>query len=118
MLQLLFHAWGDYLFQSDWMARNKTSSTKKGYLSALIHSIVYALPFFFIASPYAVLVIWSTHFILDKYRLATHFMKLKNMTFNETGFKKDTPIELSTWLLIIVDNIIHISINYFAIMYL
>ena len=36
----------------------------------------------------------------------------------ETGYSKNTPIWLSTWLLIIIDNIFHITINYLSLTYL
>lgn len=37
---------------------------------------------------------------------------------SQTGFHKDVPIWLSTWLLIIVDNIIHVCINAAALKWL
>lgn len=37
---------------------------------------------------------------------------------DKTGFHKDVPVWLSTWLLIIVDNIIHIAINGAALKWL
>ena len=42
--QLIAHAVGDYLLQSEWMAREKT----KRSLAALVHSVFYLLPFLFI----------------------------------------------------------------------
>jgi hypothetical protein len=42
MEQLLLHLVGDYIFQSHWMA---TEKTRHSY-PALYHAIIYSLPFF------------------------------------------------------------------------
>ncbi len=42
--QLLCHAIGDYVIQSDWMANEKT----KRSLAALAHVLTYAVPFLFL----------------------------------------------------------------------
>jgi len=68
MIQLILHLAGDYIFQSDWMAQNKTKSS----WAALCHATVYSLPFLFIGSLEAVFVIWSTHFFIDRFRLARY----------------------------------------------
>ena len=41
MEQLIAHLFGDYVFQNDWMAQNKTSSD----WAAVVHAVVYTLPF-------------------------------------------------------------------------
>ena len=74
MLQLILHLIGDYLTQSDWMAQNKTKST----WAAFCHATVYSLPFACIASLNAWLVIWSTHLLIDRFRLARYVVWLKN----------------------------------------
>lgn len=121
--QLLFHMLGDYVTQSHWMAENKT----KAHLPALIHATVYSLPFFLIGSPIAVLVIWATHFLIDRYRLARYVAWAKNRLFNKSmpplsecpvGYPSETPAWLSVWLLIACDNTLHICINYAALMWL
>ena len=56
---------------------------------------------------------------MDKFRLAKYICQVKNLEFKGiNGFGDTTPIWLSTWLLIIVDNILHITINYLSIKYL
>lgn len=118
MVQLLFHLWGDYIFQSHWMAVNKTSNTLIGWSACLIHCLIYTIPFIFIGSLNAVLVIFITHFLIDKFRLASYLIRVKNLTFTPTGFPDNTPPFLSFWLLIIIDNTLHITINYLALLYL
>lgn len=73
------HELGDYVFQSDWMANEKT----KKHLPALAHAVVYTLMFvplvFFGASWTALAVIGSTHFLIDRYRLARYVCWAKNI---------------------------------------
>lgn len=122
MIQLILHLIGDYVTQSDWMAQNKTKSS----LAALIHATVYALPFLAIASVPAWLVIWSTHFFIDRFRLARYVVWLKNFLgpssswrswcdCSVTGYHKDVPAWLAVWLMIAADNTLHLAINAAAI---
>lgn len=116
--------------------------------------------------PWAWLVIFGTHFLIDRFRLARYVVWAKNFmgpkkfwyrsiaggvphwtddveyikTMKGDGFKADdyyifygampplwacptgypptTPIWLSTWLLIIADNTLHLAINYAALRWL
>lgn len=125
MIQLILHLIGDYVTQSDWMAQNKTKST----WAAFCHATVYALPFLLIASWPAWLVIWSTHLLIDRFRLARYVAFAKNWMSpvsywhrwedcSGTGYHKDSPPWLSVWLMIAADNTIHLAINYASINYL
>lgn len=125
MIQLILHLIGDYVTQSDWMAQNKTKST----WAAFCHATVYSLPFLLIASWPAWLVIWSTHLIIDRFRLARYVAFAKNWMSpvsswhrwedcSGTGYHKDSPPWLSVWLMIAADNTIHLAINYASINYL
>lgn len=123
--QLLAHAIGDYIIQSDWMATEKT----KRSLAAGIHAISYAVPFLFLTqSILALVAIVSTHFVIDRWRLARYVIWAKNRIMTRkmrswrecsaTGFDPDRPAWLAVWLLIITDNIIHVVINGAAIRWL
>lgn len=125
MIQLILHLVGDYVTQSDWMAQNKTKST----WAALCHATVYALPFLAIASLNAWLVIWLTHLIIDRFRLARYVVYAKNWMAPRsywhpwadcagTGYHKDSPPWLSVWLMIAADNTMHLAINAAAIAWL
>lgn len=125
MIQLILHMIGDYVTQSDWMAQNKTKST----WAAFVHATIYSLPFLLITSPEAVLVIWSTHLLIDRFRLARYIAYIKNFLgakstwkpwneCNATGYHKDSPVWLSVWLMILYDNTLHLTNNYLSIMYL
>lgn len=122
--QLLAHAVGDYVLQSEWMARTKNRS----HLPAAVHAITYTLPFLFLTlNPWALLTISGTHFVIDRWALARYVVWAKNrpwpgsMSWDEcrtTGFPPETPPWLATWLLIIVDNIMHVLCNALALYYL
>ena len=122
--QLVAHAVGDYLLQSEWMAQEKT----KRSLPALVHCAVYLLPFLLITQSLpALAVIFGTHFVIDRWHLARYVAWAKNRPWpgsapwsdcRKTGFHPDTPPWLAGWLVIIVDNIMHVVINAAAIAWL
>lgn len=116
--QLLAHAVGDFVLQSDWMAKNKTSRT----VVAAIHAVCYALPFlFFSPSVLALAVIVGSHLVIDRFRLAGWLNWVKNgmpCPRTPTGFPADRPEYLVVWLVIITDNVLHVAINGAALQWL
>lgn len=75
LLGLWCHFLGDYLFQSDWMAVEKT----KKWLPAAVHAVTYTLPFLVATrNPVALVVIGGTHFVIDRWRLARFVVWAKN----------------------------------------
>ena len=124
---ILAHAIGDYIIQNSWMANEKT----KRLWPAIVHGLTYTLPFYFIThSPLALFVIFATHVVIDRWRLAKYVVWAKNQvaprnyrySFTgeaaQTGFGPDTPMFMAVWLMIIVDNIIHLIINAAAVYWL
>jgi hypothetical protein len=115
--QIIAHFVGDYILQSDWMVQHKGRKLS----AALVHVIFYSLPFLFLTTDLLVLaVIAGSHLVIDRWRLARHLIWLKNRPWpgskpwsecKETGFAPELPKYLSTWLMIIVDNTVHILIN-------
>jgi hypothetical protein len=123
MEQLILHLVGDFVTQSDWMARNKT----KRSCVALIHVLVYSAPFFLIGSLRAVAVIFASHFLIDRFRLVRYLVWIKNWPSpdhypwseaGDTGFHKTTPEFLAVWLMIVVDATMHLACNYAALRWL
>jgi hypothetical protein len=78
MQQLILHLIGDYVTQSDWMAQNKTKST----WAAFCHATIYSLPFLLLASWPAWLLIWSTHLVIDRFRVARFVVYAKNQALS------------------------------------
>jgi len=123
---VLAHLTGDYLIQSDWMASEKT----KRWRPAIAHGVTYTIPYALITqSPWALMVIASTHIVIDHYRLARHVCWFKNQLAprrfrsswqdcKATGYPSDKPIWMAVWLMIIADNTMHLIINAFAVVYL
>lgn len=88
--------------------------------------------------PWAWLVIFGTHFLIDRYRLARYVVWAKNwlgpwspqlyeqrMSWKICSAqgvvpegRNGPPAYLSTWLLIIADNTLHLAINYAALRWL
>jgi hypothetical protein len=73
--QLLAHAIGDYILQSDWMAQNKTKANLPAYVHAMTYSLLFLV---FRPSIFAFLAIFWTHFFIDRYRLARYVVWAKN----------------------------------------
>jgi hypothetical protein len=130
ILSLIAHGWGDYVIQTDWMATRKTSS----WPPALWHAGTYALAFAPMLLAYvpaakalaALAVIGGTHAVIDRYRLARHVVWAKNWVggtrrpwreCSKTGYPPELPEWLATWLMFIVDNLIHITINTLVIIW-
>lgn len=136
--QLLIHLVGDYWLQNNWMAMNK----KRNFGIALLHSFVYTLPFILVCKSFvALFVIMITHALIDGTHVVNFLNQLKNNDFNthrmpfhleykninsdvshatvnlRDGFE-DRALCIRVWLTIIQDNILHLVINYLAIMYL
>lgn len=119
MLQMLFHLIGDYAFQNDWMAQNKT----KAHFPAFVHALIYAALFALIAPSLAAwLFIFSTHFLIDRYRFAVYWIRLVNLTpanaAGPFGYPTEKPAYIAFWLMVIIDNTMHLTINYAALRWL
>jgi hypothetical protein len=193
MTQLLAHLFGDFVFQSDYLAQNKAKRSWPCFVHCLLYSLCF-LPLCWVSAwtepsftavhplsrstilwpalyhhadirwlPW--LVIFSTHFLIDRFRLARYVVWAKNFigpwsrmeTVGEaamrmkaagelsspiampgelrgikvqrirlvsplsecpTGYPPSTPIWMATWLTIICDNTLHLTINYLALRYL
>lgn len=134
MEQLLIHLFSDYWLQNDWMALNK----KKYWCPAIVHGIIYTLPFLILTrSLWALLIICITHIIIDHTDIVYRLNQIKNWDFKEhkyilltddinnplsPGSIKDgysnRILFIRVWLIIIQDNILHLIINYLSIKYL
>ena len=124
MEQLILHLFGDYVTQTDWMAKNKINDIRV----ASVHALVYTLPFLFLTnSIYALLIICITHIFIDRFRIARYIIFMRNKITNWalkwedcniTGSHKSLPDWLAVWLMIICDNTLHLTINYLSLRFL
>jgi len=123
MEQLICHLIGDYLLQSDWMA---TKKVERFYI-AVIHGLFYSLPFLLLGiNVYQFILIAGSHAVIDRLRVAKYICFWKNFLAPETewptwenckatGYPESRPMWLTAWLMIIADNALHMTINYFVI---
>jgi len=124
--QLVVHAVGDYVLQSDWMATEKTKRTE----AAVLHVLVYGLPWLMLTTSWkALAIIVGTHFVIDRWRLARHIGWVKNFIAprsgwpkpwaecSATGYDPAKPQWMSVWLMIIVDQVMHVTCNALALKY-
>lgn len=126
--QLVLHAVGDYVLQSDWMANSKT----KNNVASALHVTYYTVPFVLLTRSWlALLVIAGSHFVIDRWRLARYVVWVKNYIApraawtppwaevkDSFGYPKDRPPWLAMWLMIIADNVMHVICNGLALKYL
>jgi hypothetical protein len=139
--QLLAHLAGDYVLQSHVMATRKTSSWAWAY----IHAFFYTLPFLLLTQdPRSLVIILCSHALIDRYRLAAYWCRWWGVGFPGLWWrttcmaghpiKGDEPLcrtggcaappsrkwappppFLGVWLIIIVDNTMHLCVNYAAL---
>ncbi len=73
-MEFILHLWGDYIFQSNWAANNKTTNS----FACLVHVILYSIGFYFLSPSWtAFAVIFGTHFLIDRFRLAKYLVYAK-----------------------------------------
>lgn len=133
---ILAHLIADYVLQNDWMAREKTRRLEVAFAHGGVHALVYAIVLVALGVPdshglfLAVLIIGGTHAVIDRFRLAKHVVWALNQLAPRAdrypwrearengGYAADKPAWMSTWLMIIVDNTLHLTINTAAIVLL
>lgn len=125
-VMIILHLFGDYVLQSEWMAENKM----KNWWPAIVHGITYTLPFMIITQVWwALLIIGGTHVIIDHYRLARYVVWARNQLApkyyrypvwwiqvdDHNGARHQREVGhdrwLYSWLMIIIDNTIHLILN-------
>ena len=127
MIQLLLHLWGDYCLQPGLWAVNK----RKQFKYALLHSIQYGFVFWvmgltpwFSCSFSALLIIVLTHAVIDRFYPSRYLIFIKNWIVEPnlkwedcaaTGYPASMPAWLAVWLMIVVDNTLHLTINAIAL---
>lgn len=146
--QLVAHSIGDYLLQSHWMATQKTKRSLPALCHVLTYGLPFLLfrpsltAYLFIVVSHFVIdrwrlarfVIYAKNFLSPPYEYRLHpdakpeeiavdFEQRVNhwhrwKECSTTGYHQDVPVWLSTWLLIIADNLMHVLLNAVALSYL
>jgi len=98
MNELLAHLVGDYVLQTRWMATQKLTRL----LPAVVHGLLYTLPFLLITTSWPALVmIGLTHVVIDRFSLGQWFAI--------------PDAARPVWLIILLDNTLHLLINHLAL---
>lgn len=74
---LLGHLGGDYLFQNQWMSMNKSKNTLIGWIAAFVHCIIYTIVVCMFMQNFQLIwmvAVFLSHFPIDKFSLAEHYM--------------------------------------------
>ena len=123
VLMMLGHFVGDYLFQNNRMALNKSKRNKEGWYACGVHSFVYTLSiviFLRLVFPALCFNLWVwaaigiPHYIIDHYSLASYWMKWKNGVKPFESVSMDEKVTVETT--IVNDNTIHWVMLYFTCM--
>jgi hypothetical protein len=124
---LLGHLVGDYFLQNNWMAMNKSKHKGLGWFTCFIHCIIYTIAvctFMLNFSPVWILIVFLSHFIIDKFGIPDKYLKLikgrsLEVFLQEEENKIYTPhiglrAGFNTFVYIMVDNGMHIILMYFG----
>lgn len=139
--QLLAHLWGDYVLQSQWMADYK----RAWWLPCLLHCLLYTIPFALLTLSWqALAAIFATHYLIDRYGLAAKLIWFKNhmaplgyanvpsqLEWQNRRLRRywawplcakwgthNVPDAVAFPLYAVVDNALHLTINYLALRFL
>ena len=124
--QILCHLVGDYFLQSEWMVRNK----KQSVVVASVHGLVYTLPFLLLdITLLQYLVIAFSHAVIDRWgeNIIGSIIKTKNLISpksgrvnnpNVYGFPEGTPDYIQFFVVVAIDNTLHILCNALVLSYL
>jgi hypothetical protein len=126
---LLGHLAGDYLFQNDWMALNKSKRDWSGWLACTTHCVIYSLVvcLFTEMNIEWFCLVFLSHYFIDHYSLGNLVSKLKgNSTLkeycNKTPDKNTNLNELKSsfaaFVYIAQDNTMHLILMYWGWLFL
>ena len=108
------HLFGDYLFQNDWMAQNKWKPGLRNAGICAVHCLVYTIImaiFLWKIEWYHLVLIFLSHYPIDRYSIAKHFMKQKGNRVDEIMKSGDAlPTSFTVFVYIVIDNTMHLFI--------
>ncbi len=107
-LQFIAHRTGDFLLQNSFLALNK----KKDWRVAVLHGLVYSLPFCFLTQkPESLVLISGTHILIDFFNISSFWVRTYNW-----DWQGDVP-KVPLWVMVEVDQTLHYAINYLALIF-
>lgn len=117
IVKILFaHFAADYLFQTRAGAINKSVKGMGGLISCLLHCAIYVASFclfFQRANALFVLVIFCSHFFIDRYSLAYHWLRLtRGRDILNPSDNRD--LAFGCIVYVVTDNLMHLMMIYYA----
>jgi hypothetical protein len=108
------HFIGDFFLQTKAMADNKYHFGMKGFFSCTVHVLVYTLTVAVFANnfaPFFLLGVYLPHWIVDKWSLAYHWMKLigRSDLINNSNQQKAA---FGAIIYVVIDQTIHLGCLY------
>jgi Protein of unknown function (DUF3307) len=123
ILSLFGHLTGDYLLQSKWMALTKSAKGTRGLLACTSHVAIYTIAVCVLVgtwSPVFALAVFAPHWIIDRWSLASLWLKLiRGRTFeaalaNKTEYR-EFDIAFTAIVYTVTDNTIHLLCLWLAL---
>lgn len=77
---ILGHFVGDYVFQNQWMAVGKSQPGFRGHLACSVHVLLYTFAIALFTGWHPAFLLWIAvpHWIIDRWSLATYWLRFKN----------------------------------------
>lgn len=117
MTDLLFgHLVGDYLLQNRWMALNKGKNTLFSHAVCTLHCLIYtvAVALFTCWDPLWLALVFTTHFVIDKFSLGEMWLRSINGHSFHRFFQETKEVNpesaVSALVYTVVDNTLHLLI--------
>jgi len=118
---ILGHLIGDYLFQNNKMALEKSKPGFRGILYCTIHSLIYTFfvcLFLWTLNPLIIILIFLSHWPIDRWSLASKWLKLITgrdfiAAYNSKDKYREINISFSCLVYAIADNTMHIILLWF-----
>lgn len=124
---LLGHLIGDYLFQTDKMALNKSKNSLYGWLMCFIHTMIYSSTICIMMNKPDTkwfFLVFMSHFPIDKFSLANYWMKMmgkitpmdyyKQFKYDVVNPMDHLTASFSSIVYCVVDNTLHLVLMYFG----
>lgn len=128
IVSFIAHLLGDFTLQNHQMANLKS----KNSLVCAVHVLIYSSLFLVLMGSFAevswpaLLVIATTHYLIDRHKLADRWARIYGVGYQDNLLEPafpgplldDPPEHMKDWLVVIVDQSFHLAINTAALLFL
>lgn len=114
----LGHILGDYFFQNNWMAKNKSKEGLIGWIAVTVHTVLYTFAiclFMWTFNPWWIIAVFLSHIFIDRYSLAKWFMSTKYKGLKSPQPQWGMDYAALYWIIYIaIDNGAHLMLMYLS----